>query len=96
MQRRILWVERGERITLVRVAMGVNGDAFALVLEERLAAYGFPRHYDKAKISRIESGTRDLTCEEAAVIAGLDPERRGLLWLIFGKRKRPPARESRA
>jgi len=69
----------------VREALNVSGDDFAEAVEKRLRAYGVERRYDKAKISRIEGGSRDLTAEEAMVIAELDPQGRGPAWLTFGE-----------
>lgn len=78
-------IRRGARVAEVREALEVNGDEFADAVERRLRAYGVERRYDKAKISRIEGGSRDLTAEEALVIAALDPRGRGAEWLTFGE-----------
>jgi len=84
-------IRRGERVLAVREALGINGDEFAELLRRHLLAYGIDRKYDKAKVSRMESGRRDLLAEELAVIASVDPEQRGMLWLIFGEAARGDA-----
>lgn len=78
-------IRRGARVAEVREAMKVSGDEFAEKVEKGLRAYGVERRYDKAKISRIEGGSRDLTAEEVMVIAELDPHGRGPAWLTFGE-----------
>jgi len=84
-------IRRGERVAAVREALGVSGEEFAEMLRRQLLAYGIDRKYDKAKVSRMESGRRDLLAEELAVIASVDPEKRGMLWLIFGDAARTDA-----
>ena len=78
-------IHRGARVAEIREALDLSGEEFAEVLRKNLLAFGVERRYDKAKISRIEGGSRDLSLEEAAVIAELDPQRRGILWLTFGE-----------
>ena len=80
-------VERGERIKEIRVALGMTGDEFAAELTTRAKVFGYPATYERAKVSRIESGGRKLTVEELAIILEMDPERRSLAWLVFGTAK---------
>lgn len=80
-------VEQGERVAEIRDALGLSGEAFATLLQKRLHALGVGRNYDKFKVSRMESGGRKLTIEEAAVIADLDPSKRGAVWLVFGDKR---------
>jgi len=87
-------IEQGNRATRVRETMGLTQDEFGALLKRTLRVYGVRRHYDKSLVSRIESGARKLKPEEAVVIAELDPEQRGIWWLMFGHAL-PPARESR-
>lgn len=64
----------------------MNGDEFGALIQKHLRALGFTNaRYDKAKVSRMESGARDLTLEEAAVIVALDPLDREMLWLALGE-----------
>ena len=72
----------------VREAMGLTGEEFAEQLGRELLRYGIARRYDKAKISRIESGRRDLLLEEALVILKMDPAKRSIDWLAVGETAR--------
>lgn len=77
-------IQRGVRVRLIRKALEMGGEAFAQELERLSASLGVPVNYDAAKLSKIERGGRDLTAEEATIIASIDPEDRGAGWLIFG------------
>lgn len=75
-------IHRGRRIAEVRNALGIDGEQFAERLQQGMHARGFSStRYDKAKLSRIEKGSRDVSIDEAVVILGLDPQRRDFLWL---------------
>lgn len=41
--------------------------------------------YDSSVVARIESGARRLTLDDVAVIAAVDPKRRGRAWLAWGE-----------
>ena len=90
-QEMIQRIRRAARVAEVREALGLSGEEFGKLLGKNLSALGWQAHYDKAKVSRIESALRDLTVEEAAVIARLDPKRRGMLWLAIGGKHTNPA-----
>jgi hypothetical protein len=79
--------ERGGRVEQVRMALGMNGDAFANAINALGDERGYDPRYDKSKVSRLEGGNMIyLPAEEAVLIALLDPEKRGVEWLVFGKR----------
>lgn len=87
--------ERGERVKEIRDALELTQDGFADVLTRRLAHYGVAGVYNRSKVSKMESGERKLTVEEAVVLIELDPEDRPGVWLVFGgKPRRQTVRES--
>ncbi len=84
---------RGDRVLKVRESLSMNGDEFAAAINARAAAFGVSPNYDKAKVSRLESGKLTyLTAEDAVVIALLDPEKRGVEWLVTGTKPAKVAR----
>lgn len=76
--------ERGERVALIRHALEMTGDQFAVLIATRAAGYGLRVSYDKGKVSRLESGTRKVTVEEVAILTEIDPMCRSVAWLVFG------------
>lgn len=70
----------------VREAAGMTGEAFAEAINAAAVQRGVPGvNYDKSKVSRLEAGSQaTLLAEEAAIIAALDREERGVEWLALG------------
>jgi hypothetical protein len=81
----------GERVAEVRMAQlpdrrkPMTVRQFAELLTARAQAMGIERRYDGGAISRIETNQRPLTPTDIAVIASVDPLRRGRLWLGWGE-----------
>lgn len=75
----------GKRVYLIRLALGdgfkvpMPMAAFAALLTERSGVA-----YDSSMISRMESGDRKVTLEDAPRLAALDPEHRGPGWIAWG------------
>lgn len=76
--------ERGACVREIREALGLTGEQFAAELAKAGKSYGLKLRYDSAKISRLELGGRKISAEEAAILAELDKEGRGVAWLVFG------------
>lgn len=77
----------GKRIYAVRLALGdgwkkpmTMADFGALLTKRCKGAVT----YDSAKIARLESGERRASIDDVAVIASVDPEKRGREWLAWG------------
>lgn len=76
---------QGPRVYAIRLALG-DGVRKALPLRELerlLAERGHRIH--ASELSKIEQGLRALSTDEVAVLAGLDPLRRGRSWLAWGE-----------
>ena len=74
----------GERVYLIREALGTRRDPmpldrFAELIRDRT---GFI--YDKSTLSRMETGERKVSLEDVEVLAVVDPLERGRAWLAFG------------
>lgn len=90
----LIWLaKRGARVALVR--NGRSGDAFATLINEKARDLKVPGvDYDKFKLSRLENGKQTfLPAEEAAIIALLDEEKRGVEWLALGQPGQPGVTE---
>ena len=75
----------GDRVFEVRKALGdkrkpLSQEAFAALLTER-----GEKVYYGPDFSNVERNKKPLTLEDVAVIASVDPERRGKLWLGWGE-----------
>lgn len=78
-------VKRAQRARAIRDALGIKQDEMAERLTAKAAELGFGYiTYDKAKVSKSETGGREIEAEDALVWAYLDPERRGVPWLVAG------------
>jgi hypothetical protein len=78
--------ERGQRVRAIRDALGEDQDVFARRL---LRALPGTLAYDRAVVSKIETGGRKVTFEEVLVISSWDPAKQGPAWLAWGL---PPAK----
>ena len=76
--------ERGERVRQIRAAAGLSGEALAAEMTRLARSFGMGAAFDGTKISRMESGQRELSAEEAALLTVIDPEGRSVVWLAFG------------
>lgn len=85
----------GHRVYEVRRALGPDARhempqrQFAELLNERAATL-FPDpadrpRYDSSVIARIEKGERRATVPDITLVADVDPQRRGKLWLGWGE-----------
>lgn len=80
---------RGDRVEQIRTALGLNGDQFAAKINTWTHARGFDAGFDKSDVSRLESGKMTFFLAEiAAAIVALDPDERGIDWLVYGEGKR--------
>jgi hypothetical protein len=68
--------------------MGLGGDDFAGRMRSTASGLGLPDVYDKVKVSKIETGVRDLSLEDVAVLEAMDPRKRGWHWVAFGVQQR--------
>lgn len=65
----------------------MTGEQFGERIAQHMQLLGIAgARYSKESISKIEGGTRELTAEEAVVIAQLDQQARGTGWLVYGDR----------
>lgn len=85
---------RAERLFAVRAALGegvrkpLSLRAFAELLTEQA---GDGRRYHASQLSGWETGAGVPTVDDFAVIAAVDPERRGPAWLAWGIEPAPAA-----
>lgn len=75
---------RAERALAIREARKEGQDEFARALNEAAKRLGLPGGYEKFKVSRMETASRVMTSVDAVLWASLDPERRGVPWLVAG------------
>ena len=78
-------IQCGLRAKAIRDVLGIDQDEMAERLTAKAAELGFAYNvYDKGKVSKSETGGRYITAEDAVTWAALDPERRGVVWLVAG------------
>lgn len=75
---------RQERARAIREALGLRQDQFAARMNDVARQIGIEANYDAPKVSRIENDKRDIEANAASIIARLDPEKRGVDWLLHG------------
>jgi len=75
----------GERIYLIREALGTRRDPMPLEEFARLIVTRTGASYDKSILSRMETGDRKVTLEDIEALAAVDPLKRGRSWLAFGE-----------
>ena len=75
---------QGDRVRIVREAMGKQQGEFADALNTKAAESGLRARYDNTAISKLENGRRDLSVNDLFLIAALDPKQRGERWLAYG------------
>jgi len=79
--------EQGERIKKIRKTLDMTQDQFAGELTKAMRAFGLESAYRKDQVSRLESGGRRMTAEEAVAISSLIRDRPVVIWLVFGGAK---------
>lgn len=81
----------GDRIYLIRRALGPNART-ELPLREfgELLSRVSGQNYDASELSKMERGKRGISLDDVAVIASVDPLRRGPGWLAFGEKADHP------
>jgi hypothetical protein len=74
----------GERIYLIREALGTRRDPMPLDKLAELIERTTGAVYDKSILSRMETGERKVSLDDVAVLASVDPLKRGKAWLAWG------------
>lgn len=69
----------------VRSDRGETQNQFAAALTAAAQSIGLSSSYDYTEISKRETARKTLDADDFLVIAMLDPQKRGLLWLAFGE-----------
>lgn len=83
----------GDRVKAVRESLRLKQPDFAAMLTDEARRQGRSwLRYDVSMVSRLENGSRDLSIDDTAIIAGIDPERRGKLWLGWEEKDDPSTR----
>lgn len=78
---------RGDRLRLVREALGLKQDEMALRLQAASDARGFEERYSASEVSRLEKGRSPISVDDLILYAEMDPEHRGIGWLATGTRE---------
>jgi hypothetical protein len=86
---------RGGRFLSIRRRLGLTGEAFAGVLNDAAEQLGFDPYWTGPKITNTEKGKRDLSIEDVAIVARVDPKKRGWFWVAFGRAEPPRASGAR-
>lgn len=81
------------RIIQVREAAGMDQRAFVDALNAAARGIGLPAIYDIVKVSKIENSKRDVSLDDAILVADVDPHRRSVRWLA-GARETPVAKKA--
>ena len=75
-----------DRVRVVREATGLTRSQFAALLNETAGRLGVAEvHYDDAKVRNMESAHRAVSLDDLTVVAFVDPDHRGRLWLGWGE-----------
>lgn len=78
----------GDRVREVREATGRRQIDFAVLLVAEAQRQGMSwLNYDNSIVSKLENATRQMSLDDVTVIAAIDPERRGKLWLSWGEER---------
>lgn len=78
---------RSERVKALQKLLGFEKKSGAFVVElNRIATeLGLPPSWSPARLSKMRTAVQDLSLEDAAVFAALDPKERGWEWIAFGE-----------
>lgn len=83
-------VSRGKRVQEIQRACGygegkkADNAGFTERLNSAARELGMDANWTKERLSKVRSGTQDLSIEDVTVIASLDKERRGEAWVAHG------------
>lgn len=75
---------RGGRFAAIRAELGVSGIVYAERLNDAAEGMGLPRYWTGPKVTNTEKGKRDLSTEDALIVAKVDPRNRGWTWPMYG------------
>jgi hypothetical protein len=75
----------GDRIREIRSQHDEKQPAFAARLTAAARKLGVKANYDNTMVSKMETGRRDVTLDDVAVLASIDKLQRGKLWLGWGE-----------
>lgn len=81
----IVDIERGLRLRAIRDELEMTQEELAVALTGAAKRLGLPLRYDGLDVSKRETARKTLDPEDYAVIALIDPQRRGWLWVAFGQ-----------
>ncbi len=76
---------RGQRLRLVREALGLTQTQFAELLTRTAASLGIDVRYVVGDVSARETGRKALDVEDYILAERVDPKRRRTDWLAFGR-----------
>lgn len=79
---------RGDRVKAIREELKLKQELFADRLNEAAEGLGLPPIYHTSKVSKMETGNRGVSLDDAYAVAAIDPQRRGIDWITFGTRAR--------
>lgn len=75
----------GSRAAAIRQALRLTQGQMAFRMTERARSLGLDAFYETPIVSRIETGVRALSLDDGVVLAEMDPEGRGTLWIATGR-----------
>lgn len=76
-----------ERMLAIREERKDRQGDFAARLNQAAESLGVPTRYTQDMVSKMENGGRTIFIEDVAVLALVDPRRRGKLWLGWGEER---------
>jgi transcriptional regulator with XRE-family HTH domain len=74
----------GDRVREIREERGEQQPEFAASMTKAAKELGIAETYNNTMVSKMETGGRKVTLEDARVIARLDRKKRGRSWLAWG------------
>src|SRR4051812_31108881 len=83
-------ISRGRRVQEIQFLCGygegklADNRGFAAKLNEAARHLGLEEEWKPERLSKVRSGTQDLSVEDMTVLAYVDPERRGWTWIAYG------------
>jgi hypothetical protein len=75
---------RAGRFAAIRRDLGLTGARFADLLNDAARDVGFTPYWTPPKVSQTETGKRDVSTDDAIVVAKIDPHGRGWTWPMYG------------
>lgn len=79
-------VSRGRRLVEIQELCGEGKDnrAFAARLNAAARELGLEEVWHHTRVSKVRTGTQDLSIEDSTVLARVDPKQRGWTWPAYG------------